>query len=83
MCYLAFYFSRKPFLFYVIEYHPQQTDYWGKNFKNAHHTLFGKHSPSGRCQPRQRKKEGRLADMLLGHPAPRAPRWVPASTAWI
>ena len=80
---LASYFSRKSFLLYVIEYHPQQADYWEKTLKMLTTRCLGSTLLVGPSleMPAQAEEEAGWLTCCLGHPAPKAPRWVPASAA--
>nr|XP_035920712.1 acyl-coenzyme A synthetase ACSM1, mitochondrial-like isoform X5 [Halichoerus grypus]XP_035920721.1 acyl-coenzyme A synthetase ACSM1, mitochondrial-like isoform X5 [Halichoerus grypus]XP_035920731.1 acyl-coenzyme A synthetase ACSM1, mitochondrial-like isoform X5 [Halichoerus grypus] len=68
---------------YVIEYRPQQIDYWNKTLKMLTTCCLGSPllvGPVWRCQPMQRKKEGRPADTLPGASSSQGPKGVSCGT---
>ncbi|XP_077930857.1 acyl-coenzyme A synthetase ACSM1, mitochondrial-like isoform X2 [Halichoerus grypus] len=74
----------KSFFMYVIEYRPQQIDYWNKTLKMLTTCCLGSPllvGPVWRCQPMQRKKEGRPADTLPGASSSQGPKDNPVKTA--
>nr|XP_035920761.1 acyl-coenzyme A synthetase ACSM1, mitochondrial-like isoform X8 [Halichoerus grypus] len=73
----------KSFFMYVIEYRPQQIDYWNKTLKMLTTCCLGSPllvGPVWRCQPMQRKKEGRPADTLPGASSSQGPKGVSCGT---